>query len=105
MPTSKTDADLRLPDPAAQQRGLQNTTQNQAATSRLQDTSRSAGEAQGEDMTSRMTLQELLQTRMDKDGNPVSDPVAFTDGAKMQESSQALDEADLVDAAYYDDFD
>ncbi|GAB1203443.1 hypothetical protein APSETT445_002078 [Aspergillus pseudonomiae] len=102
MPTSKTDAEFHLSNPAVQP---QNATQNQAATSRLQDASRSAGEAQGADLTSRVTLQEFLQTRMDKDGNPVSNPVAFTDSAKMQSSRDALDEADLVDAAYYDDFD
>ncbi|KAE8141125.1 hypothetical protein BDV38DRAFT_238755 [Aspergillus pseudotamarii] len=100
MPTPTADPEFLLPDPTVQQRRLQNTTQNQTAASRLQDASRSAGESRKEDLTSGMTLQEFLQTTMDKDGNPVPDPNAFTDGAKMQKGSRALDEADLVDAAW-----
>ncbi|RAQ45243.1 hypothetical protein AFGD_010589 [Aspergillus flavus] len=105
MPTPTADSEFLLPDPTVQQRRLQNTTQDQAAASRLQDTSRSAGESREEDLTSRMTLQEFLQTGMDKTGKPVSDPVAFTDGAKMQQGSRDLDEADVVAATWLDDFD
>ncbi|KAE8355200.1 hypothetical protein BDV28DRAFT_129490 [Aspergillus coremiiformis] len=89
-------------DPADQQRRLRSATKNQTDASRSAD-----AKPQEADMTSQWRPEEFFETGIDKNGNPVPDPVAFTDGAKMQRGSQAQDEADLVDAANddFDDFD
>ncbi|KAE8371155.1 hypothetical protein BDV26DRAFT_276682 [Aspergillus bertholletiae] len=106
MPTPKTDAEYRVSEPTVQQRQLQNPPQNQASASIWLGASRAAGISQEEDPTSRMTLQEFLQAGVDKNGNSVPDPTTFTDSAEIHRGgSQAQDEADLADGAYYDDFD
>ncbi|KKK16016.1 hypothetical protein AOCH_005867 [Aspergillus ochraceoroseus] len=57
------------------------------------------------DPTANWSIQEMFETTLDKDGNPVPDPVSFIDGAKMSKGERGFkDEGDMVSAAN-DDFD
>ncbi|KAL2865175.1 uncharacterized protein BJX67DRAFT_383166 [Aspergillus lucknowensis] len=57
------------------------------------------------DPTSGWTLEEMLETGMDKNGNPVPDAISYIDGARMSKGERGFkDEADEVSAAL-DDFD
>ncbi|KAA8652667.1 hypothetical protein EYZ11_001027 [Aspergillus tanneri] len=46
--------------------------------------------------------QEKLETTLDKNGNPVPDAFAFTDGRKMVNGAKGPDEADEYEAATAD---
>ncbi|KAL2821486.1 hypothetical protein BJX63DRAFT_217915 [Aspergillus granulosus] len=58
-----------------------------------------------QDPTAGWTIEEMLETRMDENGNPVPDAISFIDGARMCKGERGFkDEADEV-AAALDDFD
>ncbi|KAL3460335.1 hypothetical protein BJX64DRAFT_263310, partial [Aspergillus heterothallicus] len=64
---------------------------------------KSASKSQ-KDSTAGWTIEEMLETGMDKDGNPVPDAVSYIDGARMSKGERGFkDEADEVSAAL-DDF-
>ncbi|KAB8077724.1 hypothetical protein BDV29DRAFT_40894 [Aspergillus leporis] len=52
---------------------------------------------------SKWNTEEMLETTVDKDGNPVSNP-SFTDGEKLMQGKLGQDEADAYEAAN-EDFD
>jgi hypothetical protein len=56
------------------------------------------------DPTAGWTIEEMLETGMDENGNPVPDPISYIDGARMSKGEHGFDEADEVSAAL-DDFD
>lgn len=56
------------------------------------------------DPTSGWSIEEMLETGMDKDGNIVSDPYSYIDGAKLSKGQHGHPEADEVSASL-DDFD
>ncbi|KAL4887349.1 hypothetical protein BJY04DRAFT_175692 [Aspergillus karnatakaensis] len=75
--------------------------------SQAQGTSRAqAGSKSRTDPTSGWSLEEMLETGMDKDGNIIPDPVSYIDGARMSrgEHGSKNQEADEVSASL-DNFD
>ncbi|KAE8350674.1 hypothetical protein BDV28DRAFT_138649 [Aspergillus coremiiformis] len=83
-------------------------------TSKIEATARQGKEALSQAMGSAMgsnkpdlskwNTEELLETTVDKNGNPVTDPISFTDGAKLSKGTLYQDEADAYEAAN-EDFD
>ncbi|PYI04584.1 hypothetical protein BO78DRAFT_398879 [Aspergillus sclerotiicarbonarius CBS 121057] len=64
-----------------------------------------ASGTKGKDPTANWSPEEMFETTLDKDGNPVPDSYAYIDGAKMTQGSKGgQDEGDLY-AAANDDFD
>ncbi|KAF5856896.1 hypothetical protein ETB97_006548 [Aspergillus alliaceus] len=53
---------------------------------------------------SKWNTEEMLETTVDKDGNPVTNVDSFTDGAKLAKGQLGQDEADAYEAAN-EDFD
>ncbi|OOF93190.1 hypothetical protein ASPCADRAFT_209784 [Aspergillus carbonarius ITEM 5010] len=57
------------------------------------------------DPTANWSPEEMFETTVDKDGNPIPDSYSFIDGAKMSQGSKGgRDEGDMY-AAANDDFD
>ncbi|RAH46415.1 uncharacterized protein BO95DRAFT_361638, partial [Aspergillus brunneoviolaceus CBS 621.78] len=79
-------------------------------TSRMSQTAQNqAGGSKKDDPTANWSPEEMFETTMDRDGNPVPDPISYVDGDKMGKASkggrsEGQDEGDMF-AAANDDFD
>ncbi|PYH82570.1 hypothetical protein BO82DRAFT_353528 [Aspergillus uvarum CBS 121591] len=79
-------------------------------TSRMSQTAqKQAGGSKKDDPTANWSPEEMFETTMDRDGNPVPDPISYVDGDRMGKaskggSSEGQDEGDMF-AAANDDFD
>ncbi|PWY66114.1 hypothetical protein BO70DRAFT_301814 [Aspergillus heteromorphus CBS 117.55] len=57
------------------------------------------------DPTENWSPEEMFETTVDKDGNPVPDPISFVDGERMGKGTKGgRDEGDMFEAAT-EDFD
>ncbi|KAL5343152.1 hypothetical protein BJX70DRAFT_354690 [Aspergillus crustosus] len=65
-----------------------------------------AGSQSEKNSTAGWSLEEMLETGMDKNGNIVPDPVSYIDGVRMSkgEHGSASQEADEVSASLDEDF-
>ncbi|PYH43814.1 uncharacterized protein BP01DRAFT_358245, partial [Aspergillus saccharolyticus JOP 1030-1] len=77
-------------------------------TSRMSQNTESKAGSKKEDPTAKWSPEEIFETTMDRDGNPVPDPISYVDGARMGKSAkggqaEGQDEGDMF-AAANDDF-
>ncbi|KAL4779366.1 hypothetical protein BJX76DRAFT_91545 [Aspergillus varians] len=79
--------------------------QSKQATSKEQmGASSSMSQNPKKDPTAGWSVEEMLETGMDKDGNIISDPYSYIDGARLSKGEHGSQEADEVSASL-DDFD
>ncbi|TPR07543.1 CorA-like Mg2+ transporter family protein [Aspergillus niger] len=58
--------------------------------------------SKAKDPTENWTPEEMFETTLDKNGNPVPDAISYIDGPKMTQKRQGPDEGDVFDAANQD---
>ncbi|KAL2830069.1 hypothetical protein BDW59DRAFT_141714 [Aspergillus cavernicola] len=57
------------------------------------------------DSTTGWSIEEMLETGLDKNGNPVPDAISYIDGARMAKGERGFDDQGDVVSAALDDFD
>ncbi|KAI9371820.1 hypothetical protein BJX61DRAFT_543294 [Aspergillus egyptiacus] len=78
-------------------------TQTKQAASQAQTGASSS--TQWKDPTTGWTLEEMLETGMDENGNPVPDAVSYIDGKRMAKGEKGFDDQGDPVSAANDDFD
>lgn len=96
MPGSKTETAIRFPEAQDQKRRIRNTTQDRKWAQRMQERAKRSPERAT--TATAWPVEQLLETTMDNDGNPVPDPVQFSDGVKARRTGVQKDEQDMVEA-------
>ncbi|KAL2222190.1 hypothetical protein M432DRAFT_636833 [Thermoascus aurantiacus ATCC 26904] len=96
MPASKTETSIRLPEAQDQKRRIRNTTQDRKWASRMQEKAKRSPERAAN--ATAWPVEQLLETTMDDAGNPVPDPVSFSDGQRARRRGIQRDEQDMVEA-------
>ncbi|KAL2851458.1 hypothetical protein BJY01DRAFT_244975 [Aspergillus pseudoustus] len=92
----------RVPSPTMQSSQSNPVTGSQ--TKKAASSAKGASKSQ-KNSTEGWTIEEMLETSMDKNGNPVPDAVSYIDGPRMCKGERGFkDEADEVSASL-DDFD
>ncbi|KAL2800538.1 hypothetical protein BJX66DRAFT_332107 [Aspergillus keveii] len=93
-----------IPAAVSTMQASQNNPASGSQTQKAASSAKGASKSQ-KDPTAGWTIEEMLETGMDKDGNPVPDAISYIDGARMSKGERGFkDEADEVSAAL-DDFD
>ncbi|KAJ9376809.1 hypothetical protein DTO063F5_8597 [Paecilomyces variotii] len=95
MPASKTETAIRFPEAQDQKRRIRNTTQDRKAVDRKKAEA-SSGRNRSQDVTA-WPVEELLETGMDINGNPVPDPASYRDGNRARKS-KGEEDVDVYDA-------
>lgn len=97
MPSSKTDTAIRFPEAEHQKRHIRNTTQDRKAVDRMKAEA-SSGKNRSSDAQA-WPVEQLLETSMDENGNPVPDPVTYRDGTRARKNKMPKEnEQDMYDA-------
>ncbi|KAN0084923.1 hypothetical protein V8E54_001390 [Elaphomyces granulatus] len=99
MAGSKTDTAIRYPKSDGQTRRIHDTTQDQNRAAHMQEQRDCKTVWERASKETARPPEQLLKTNMDQEGNPVPDPVQFSDGAKARKMGAQGDEQDMVEAA------